>query len=184
MEYIIEAMAPTTRTRFRPAAGGKAADLPADSGHHIHGSPDGPWFFIIARNDPTNRYLQLIGITDTAMLRPQVFALQEGEVQIGLICSEKQAIDATLQSLSDEDARFGPVADKYWNARGGSATDGGSFIFNLVGGGAGPRSRNLTCIDKFGKPIEHPRQARSPIVPRRESSLCDGRRGQGQVRYL
>ena len=78
-----------------------------------------------------NDQFQLIGITDTAMLRPQVFALQEGEVQIGLICSEKQAIDATLISLEREDPRFRPIADKYWNARGGSYTDGGSFIFSL-----------------------------------------------------
>ncbi len=65
------------------------------------------------------------------MLRPQVFALQKGEVEIGLICSEKQAIDATLQSLAREDPRFGTVADRYWNARGGSYTDGGAFIFNV-----------------------------------------------------
>jgi len=53
------------------------------------------------------RQLQLLGITDTAMLRPQVFALcDSGEVQIGLICSEKQAIDATLRSLAKEDPRF------------------------------------------------------------------------------
>ena len=63
-------------------------------------SPDGPWFFIIARNDVKTDQFQLIGITDTAMLRPQVFALQEGDVQVGLICSEKQAIDATLISLA------------------------------------------------------------------------------------
>ena len=68
-----------------------------------------------------NKQFQLIGITDTAMLRPQVFAMEDGEVQIGLICSEKQAIDATLKSLAAEDKRFCPVADKYWNARGGSA---------------------------------------------------------------
>jgi len=43
---------------------------------HIHASPDGPWFFIIARNDAANDAFQLMGITDTAMLRPQVFALQ------------------------------------------------------------------------------------------------------------
>jgi len=31
--------------------------------------------------------MQLLGITDTAMLRPQVFALADsGDVQIGLIC--------------------------------------------------------------------------------------------------
>jgi glutamate synthase domain-containing protein 3 len=83
------------------------------------------------------------------MLRPQVFALQDGEVQIGLICSEKQAIDATLASLAEEDPRFCPVADLYWNARGGSATDGGAFIFSLE-----PQNgrRVLTCKDKFGTP--------------------------------
>ena len=74
---------------------------------------------------------QLVGITDTAMLRPQVFALQEGEVSIGLVCSEKQAIDATLASLASEDARFTPVADHYWNARGGSSTDGGAFLMTV-----------------------------------------------------
>ncbi|MBI4334168.1 MAG: glutamate synthase [Chloroflexi bacterium] len=131
LEYIIEAMAPTTEHDFDR--------LPPDKQHiyryiqqnHIRASPDGPWFFIIARNDPYRKQFQLIGITDTAMLRPQVFALQDGEVQIGLVCSEKQAIDATLQSLAAEDHRFGPIADKYWNARGGSATDGGAFIFTV-----------------------------------------------------
>ena len=88
------------------------------------------------------------------MLRPQVFALQEGDVQIGLICSEKQAIDATLISLEREDARFRPIADKYWNARGGSYTDGGAFIFSLKDTGNGMK---LICTDKFGKVIETPK---------------------------
>ncbi|MEQ8182125.1 MAG: glutamate synthase, partial [Smithellaceae bacterium] len=122
--------------------------------HHVNASPDGPWFFIIARNDVKNDQFQLIGITDTAMLRPQVFALQEGEVQIGLICSEKQAIDATLISLTREDPRFGPIADKYWNARGGSYTDGGSFIFSLKDTAEG---RKLVCTNKFGHVIETPK---------------------------
>ena len=65
------------------------------------------------------------------MLRPQVFALQEGDVSVGLICSEKQAIDATLASLASEDKRFTPVADAYWNARGGSHTDGGAFVLTV-----------------------------------------------------
>ena len=121
---------------------------------HIHGSPDGPWFFIIARNLPGQRKFQLIGITDTAMLRPQVFALQEGEVEIGLICSEKQAIDATLQSLAREDPRFGTIADRTWNARGGSYTDGGAFIFHVEE--TGPGSWGLHCTDKFGKRIDIP----------------------------
>ena len=53
-------------------------------------------------------------------------------MQIGLICSEKQAIDATLASLAQEDQRFCPVADHYWNARGGSHTDGGAFVFTVA----------------------------------------------------
>ena len=87
------------------------------------------------------------------MLRPQVFALSDsGEVQIGLICSEKQAIDATLRSLAEEDPRFCPVADQYWNARGGCHTDGGAFIFTVApdGNGDGGRMR-LACTDKFGR---------------------------------
>ena len=119
--------------------------------NHIHSSPDGPWFFIIARNDVYNKQFQLIGITDTAMLRPQVFAMQDGEVQIGLICSEKQAIDATLKSLAAEDNRFCPVADHYWNARGGSCNDGGAFIFTVKDSGQDDGSKALTCTNKFGE---------------------------------
>ncbi|MDP3286099.1 MAG: hypothetical protein Q8M56_16845, partial [Desulfobacterales bacterium] len=106
MEYIIEAMAPTTEHDFDLLPPAKQKIYRNIQSNHMHSSPDGPWFFIIARNDFYNKAFQLIGITDTAMLRPQVFALQEGEVQIGLICSEKQAIDATLQSLAKEDDRF------------------------------------------------------------------------------
>jgi hypothetical protein len=133
---------------------------------HIHGSPDGPWFFIIARNDTKHKRLQLIGITDTAMLRPQVFALHDGPVQVGLICSEKQAIDATLKSLADEDPRVGTVADRYWNARGGSHTDGGSFIFNLETKASGELRRHLTCADKFGKEVKVP-EDQIPYLPGR-----------------
>jgi glutamate synthase domain-containing protein 1/glutamate synthase domain-containing protein 3 len=149
LEYIIEALAPTTEADFDQLPADKQQLYRAIQTTHIHGSPDGPWFFIIARNEPYQGYLQLIGITDTAMLRPQVFALQEGEVQIGLVCSEKQAIDATLDSLAKEDPRFCPVADRYWNARGGSHTDGGAFVFTIKPENGGMR---LTCTDKFGHP--------------------------------
>ncbi|MFQ6042961.1 MAG: hypothetical protein ACE5PV_19080 [Candidatus Poribacteria bacterium] len=88
------------------------------------------------------------------MLRPQVFALFENEdVQIGLICSEKQAIDATLQGLAKEDNRFSPIADKYWNARGGSHTDGGAFIFNIENVNGQDSVKRLTCKDKFGSVV-------------------------------
>jgi glutamate synthase domain-containing protein 3 len=154
LEYIIEAMAPTAELDFDKLPEDKRDIYRAIQATHIHGSPDGPWFFIIARNDPVKRHLQLLGITDTAMLRPQVFAFSEGEVQVGLICSEKQAIDATLLSLSREDKRICPVADRYWNARGGSHTDGGAFIFNLEEDSRG-RTR-MTCTDKFGVPVSMP----------------------------
>jgi glutamate synthase domain-containing protein 3 len=121
---------------------------------HINGSPDGPWFFIIARNDYYNDLFQLIGITDTAMLRPQVFAFHGGEVQVGLICSEKQAIDATLASLAADDPRICPVADKYWNARGGSHTDGGAFIFTISDDPDRPGQKTMVCTDKFGRDVE------------------------------
>ena len=154
LEYIIEAMAPTTELDFDRLPVEKRDIYRAIQATHIHGSPDGPWFFIIARNDPMKKQFQLLGITDTAMLRPQVFAFSEGEVQVGLICSEKQAIDATLLSLSREDERICPVADRYWNARGGSHTDGGAFIFNLEEDSHG-RLR-MTCTDKFGIPVSMP----------------------------
>ncbi|MGE5389800.1 MAG: glutamate synthase, partial [Deltaproteobacteria bacterium] len=157
LEYLIEAMAPTSEMDFDMLSPEKQQIYKAIQTHHVGASPDGPWFFIIARNDVRDGQFQLIGITDTAMLRPQVFALQEGEVQVGLICSEKQAIDATLISLAREDARFGPIADKYWNARGGSYTDGGSFIFSLKDSGDGSDNKKLTCTDKFGRVIETPK---------------------------
>jgi len=153
LEYVIEALAPTTEMDFDLLPSAKQEIYRAIQASHIHGSPDGPWFFIIARNDSYEKKLQLIGITDTAMLRPQVFALQEGKVQIGLICSEKQAIDATLHSLSSEDTRFCPIADKYWNARGGSYTDGGAFLFTLKHNGDKGNQMCLTCTDKFGRTI-------------------------------
>ncbi|HQA39009.1 MAG TPA: CotH kinase family protein, partial [Kiritimatiellia bacterium] len=154
LEYIIEALAPTTEMDFDCLSPQKQRIYRQIQAAHIHASPDGPWFFIIARSHPDIRRLQLMGITDTSMLRPQVFALSDsGEAQIALICSEKQAIDATLRSLAREDKRFCPVADKYWNARGGSHTDGGAFIFSVVRpeGGRGPCT--LTCTDKFGREV-------------------------------
>lgn len=154
LEYIIEALAPTTELDFDKLPQEKQKIYHAIQTAHIHGSPDGPWFFIIARNLARLRQFQLMGITDTAMLRPQVFAFCDGEVQVGLIASEKQAIDATLLSLSKDDSRICPVADRYWNARGGSYDDGGAFIFNLH------RDQDnkirISCTDKFGAAVAIP----------------------------
>lgn len=154
LEYIIEALAPTSELDFDRLPAEKQPVYRAIQAAHIHGSPDGPWFFIIARSLPRQRSFQLMGITDTAMLRPQVFAFCDGEVQVGLIASEKQAIDATLASMHKDDPRICPIADRYWNARGGSHTDGGAFIFDLRYDGEG-RLR-MSCTDKFGKPVPMP----------------------------
>jgi glutamate synthase domain-containing protein 1/glutamate synthase domain-containing protein 3 len=152
LEYIIEALAPTTELDFDQLPPEKQTVYRQIQATHIHASPDGPWFFIIARSKPDEKKVQLLGITDTAMLRPQVFALSNnGDVQIGLVCSEKQAIDATLRSLAQEDMRFCPIADKYWNARGGSSTDGGAFIFTVNSDKEGHKT--LECTDKFGRPV-------------------------------
>ncbi len=158
LEYIIEALAPTTEYDFDCLPPEKQQVYKYIQSQHMTGSPDGPWFFIIARNDPYNDLMQLIGITDTAMLRPQVFALQEREdVQIGLVCSEKQAIDATLQSIAKEDPRFCPIADKYWNARGGSATDGGAFTFTIKDSDKEDGSKQLITQNKFGQIVQTPK---------------------------
>jgi len=154
IEYVIEALAPTMEMDFANLPEEKKKIYRTIQATHMHASPDGPWFFIIARSNPDDDKLQLLGITDTSMLRPQVFALQEGDVTIGLICSEKQAIDATLHSLSSEDPRFRPVADRYWNARGGSHTDGGAFSFTIEN--VGSENAKFSCTDKFGKPITCP----------------------------
>jgi glutamate synthase domain-containing protein 1 len=161
LEVIIEALAPTGELDFDLLPPEKRELYERVQSAHIHASPDGPWFFIIARNIPDQQTFQLLGITDTAMLRPQVFSLYDGEVQVGLICSEKQAIDATLRSLALEDSRFSTVADKYWNARGGSSSDGGAFMFNVSPTGNG--AMELTCQDKFGRPVVVER--RKPLDP-------------------
>jgi glutamate synthase domain-containing protein 1/glutamate synthase domain-containing protein 3 len=160
IEYIIEALAPTTELDFDRLPAEKQLIYRQIQAAHIHASPDGPWFFIIARSLAETKEFQLMGITDTAMLRPQVFALQEGEVSIGLICSEKQAIDATLASLASEDPRFTPVADMYWNARGGSFTDGGAFLLSVSPTDAAADKKTIASGDyalrihnKFGVPI-------------------------------
>ena len=155
LEYIIEGLAPTTELDFDRLAADKRRIYRQIQAAHIHGSPDGPWLFIIARSLPKTGEFQLIGITDTAMLRPQVFALQEGEVSIGLICSEKQAIDATLASLAAEDKRFTPIADQYWNARGGSHTDGGAFVITVSPAGEGD-GHVMRVTDKFDQAVSTP----------------------------
>jgi glutamate synthase domain-containing protein 1 len=159
LEVVIEALAPTTERDFTQLPPEKQELYRAIQQTHLQGSPDGPWFFIVARSRPDDGRWQLLGITDTSMLRPQVFALSssqgEDPVSIGLIASERQAINACLKSLSAEDPRFQPVADRYWNARGGSYNDGGAFVFTVARDDAGSEdgSTRLTCHDKFGNEV-------------------------------
>lgn len=164
LEYVIEAMAPTTERDFTQLPDEKQGLYKMLQDTHMHCSPDGPWFFLIAQSD-THReegpVYRLTGITDTSMLRPQVFAIQEHtldndeSVAIGFAASEKQGIDAALESLSEEDPRFWKRADKYWNARGGSHTDGGAFLFTVEYGKNGG-TPTLVIQDKFGNPVPTP----------------------------
>ncbi len=150
LEHVMEAMAPTTERDFTLLPPEKQRLYRMLQTVHMHGSPDGPWFFLIAQSERRARACRLIGITDTSMLRPQVFALQRGEETVGFAASEKQGIDAALESLARDDSRFWPRADLYWNARGGSHTDGGAFIFTVREAGG---RRELVCTDKFGHEI-------------------------------
>ena len=150
LEHVIESLAPTSELDFVMLPEEKQEVYEAIQKTHIHGSPDGPWFFIIAQSDgPTHR---LLGITDTSMLRPQVFAYQRGDVGIAFCGSEKQVIDAVLESLASEDKRFWRRADEYWNARGGSYTDGGAFMFDVMSNPDG--SKTLVMQDKFGAIVD------------------------------
>ena len=194
LEVTLEALAPTTERDFAMLPPERQALYRAVQATHTHASPDGPWFFIVARSHPDREEWQLLGITDTSMLRPQVFALYEnaaptpclqaeantesprqggdngvpssplqtgeghGGVKLGLVASERQAINAALRSLAAEDARFLPQADRYWVARGGSHTDGGAFVFTVrtddpeaPGKGSDARGWTLNTADKFGQ---------------------------------
>jgi glutamate synthase domain-containing protein 1/glutamate synthase domain-containing protein 3 len=163
LEVVIEALAPTSERDFDMLPPDKQLLYKTIQQTHLQGSPDGPWFFIVARSHPDRSELQLLGVTDTSMLRPQVFALYEGggpqPVQMGMVASERQALNACLRSISAEDDRFQPLADRYWNARGGSYQDGGAFVFTVSREGARPR---LVCQNKFGSEVQ--------VAPRPSSS--------------
>ena len=80
LEYVIETLAPTTERDFTKLPDEKKPIYQMLQSTHMHSSPDGPWFFLIAQSAPAGMgsdAYRLIGITDTSMLRPQVFALQE-----------------------------------------------------------------------------------------------------------
>jgi glutamate synthase domain-containing protein 1/glutamate synthase domain-containing protein 3 len=167
LEFVIEALAPTPEGDFERLTKQRQRIFRAIQSAHLHGSPDGPWFFIVARAEPGTGAPQLIGITDVSMLRPQVFSLREGEKSYGAIASEKQALDAFFEEIAAKDPSVPPMADRYWAARGGSCTDGGAFVYTL-------KNENnkvfLDVRDKFGNRISgnsHPRgrkEIRTPTI--------------------
>ncbi len=150
LEFVIEALGPTPEGDFERLPKRRQRIYRAIQSAHLHGSPDGPWFFIVARAEPGTGAPQLIGITDVSMLRPQVFCLRDGEKSYGAIASEKQALDAFFEEIASLDPSVPPLADRYWAARGGSCTDGGAFIYTL-------RNENgraaLDVRDKFGNRV-------------------------------
>ncbi len=166
LEWVFESLAPTTERDFELLSPERRAVYARLRQAHIHGSPDGPWFFILAANPRRAEGVagyELIGITDTSMLRPAVFALRRGALDIGLIASEKQAIDAVLRALHQDGRVEAPSADLYWNARGGSHTDGGAFVFTARPGEA------LGCRDKFGTSVS----IRPPAPPSLKEALTE-----------
>ncbi len=153
LEYLIEALAPTLERDFYKLPLEKRKIYKEIQALHMISSPDGPWFFIIAGHDPYKKQYQLIGITDTSMLRPQVFSLFEANMKLGIIASERQAINAILRMLYEDDKIPSFYADKYWVARGGSHTDGGAFIYLLD-----YERKEFKCVNKFGSEVKLPNQ--------------------------
>jgi glutamate synthase domain-containing protein 1/glutamate synthase domain-containing protein 3 len=150
LEFVIEALAPTPEGDFERLPKRRQRIYRAIQSAHLHGSPDGPWFFIVARAEPGSGSPQLIGITDVSMLRPQVFCLLEGEKSYGAVASEKQALDAFFEEIASADPSVPPMANRYWVARGGSCTDGGAFIYTLK---KKNDTFNLDVRDKFGSQV-------------------------------
>ena len=187
LELVIEAMAPTTERDFALLPEERQRIYRLIQAIHLRGSPDGPWFFLIAQAAARVGEYRLIGITDTSMLRPQVFALQEGASGVGLAASEKQAIDAVLATLAGEDPRYWGRADRYWNARGGSHTDGGAFVFTVTADAAadGFGSGSLTCSDKFGRLIRADPARVAPAATTGEAPVAGpGRAPSGRSREV
>ncbi len=166
LEFVIEALAPTPDGDFERLTKRRQRIYRAIQSAHLHGSPDGPWFFIVARAEPGTGAPQLIGITDVSMLRPQVFCLQEGKKSYGAIASEKQALDAFFEEIALDDTTIPSMADRYWAARGGSCTDG-AFVYTLKKENG---SAVLDVRDKFGNEISgktYPggrKEVQSPLI--------------------
>jgi len=128
LEYIIEALA-RLPSWISTASARETADLSPDPGDsHPR----------LARRSLVSSSSRAITRTKSACssrhhrhgdVAAQVFALADsGDVQIGLICSEKQAIDATLRSLSRVRIRASvPCAHTYLERASGQQHRRGTF---------------------------------------------------------
>ena len=179
LEMIIEALAPTTERDFELLAPEKqrlyrASRRPTSTarptGRGFSSSPEPPGREQFATHGH-HRHIH----APSPGLCP---ARRQGADRAGR--SEKQAIDATLESLAAEDERICPVADRYWNARGGSATDG-RLLYLLLEPCAGLR---VSCHDKFGKPKTVPLAQRLGLARRWHGSAARMRRCAGDRRHL
>lgn len=149
LDWVIEVLAPTTERDFYLLPPDKQKIYEALQATHIHGSPDGPWFFQISSYDPPEKIARLICITDTSMLRPQVFAhFSNGDFKIAFSSSEKHAIDTIMYDMYVNGLPVIPYCENYWFARGGSHDNGGAFIFEF-----NLNNNLLRIYDKFGKEI-------------------------------
>ncbi len=139
---------------LRPAAAGEAADLPADPGGAHPRLARRP---VVLHHRPQpgrdRKQFQLLGITDTAMLRPQVFALSgRARCQIGLICSEKQAIDATLAQPGRARTR-GSARGRHVLERPRRQPHRRRGVHLHRRRGRRRATSASTCTDKFGRPV-------------------------------
>jgi glutamate synthase domain-containing protein 1/glutamate synthase domain-containing protein 3 len=185
LEFVIEALAPTPEGDFERLPKRRQRIYRAIQSAHLHGSPDGPWFFIVARAEPETGAPQLIGITDVSMLRPQVFCMYEGEKSYGAIASEKQALDAFFEEVASKDPSVPSKADRYWAARGGSCTDGGAFVYTLK------KENGKTILDvrdKFGHQINGisspGMQKEKPSLPLRLECSTNGKKNEASREKL
>ncbi len=162
LELVIEAMAPTTERDFTMLPPEKQELYRMLQTVHMHGSPDGPWFFLIAQADarrsaPTG----CIGITDTSMLRPQVFALQEGEAGDRL----RRLREAGDRRGARQPRRGGRRASGRTPTAPGTPAAAATPTAAPLSSPSDAAAGRLICTDKFGRTIATDRDKQPPARP-------------------
>ena len=142
------------RARLRPAAAGEAAHLPADPGDP-HPRVAGRPLVLHHRPQPWTT-----GSSCWASPTPPCCARRCSPCPTGRGPDRPHLLgEAGHRRHPAQPGRGGPallpVADRYWNARGGSSTDGGAFIFTVAPGDERrQRQMRLSCADKFGREVK------------------------------